>query len=86
MTKKQTLYKILNIYQDAEDTIRHLDKEFGICLYDSNTESFYHKYNYIIRKLFEQLYGNEKADLIESYVFDDTNMTFDQLYNILENE
>lgn len=86
MTKKQTLYKILNTYQDAEDIIRHLDKEFGICLYDSNMGSFYHKYNYIIRKLFEQLYGSDKADLIESYVFDDTNMTFDQLYNMLENE
>lgn len=86
MTKKQTLYKILNTYQDAEDIIRHLDKEFGIRLYDSNTESFYHKYNYIIRKLFEQLYGDDKADLIESYIFDDNNMTFDQLYNMLENE
>lgn len=86
MTKKQTLYKILSTYQGAEDIVRHLDKEFGICLYDSNVESFYHKYNYIIRKLFEQLYGDEKADLIESYVFDNNNMTFEELYYILENE
>lgn len=86
MLEKKLLKNILKFYQDSENQVRDLDRTFGICLYNSNTESFYHKYNYIIRKLFEDIYGSEKADLIESYIFDETEMDFDTLYKILNDE
>lgn len=82
MTKTELQY-ILNLYQDAENVVRHLDIDFGICLWNSKKENFYNKYNLIIRKLFEQIYSIEICDLIESYLFDNINMTFDELYNII---
>ena len=63
-----------------------LDSEFGITLHNSPDENFYNRYNYVIRKLIENLFGDIKADLIESYIFDVTDLTFDKLWELITNE
>lgn len=85
MTKEE-LKKILDSYQAAETEVMKLDSEFGICLYNSRDENFYNRYNYVIRKLFEEIYGSEKTDLIESYIFDEIDLSFDNLFKMLNNE
>lgn len=82
--KKQKLKIILDTYREAENQIRLLDMNFGICLYNSNKESFYHDYNYIIRKLFEQIFTNEQCDLIETFLFEECDLTFEGLCDRLE--
>lgn len=86
MINKEQLRTLLIRYQLAENQVRQLDTDFGICVYNSHESNFYNELNIIIRKLLESIYGEEKTDLIESFVFEETNMTFDELYNILENE
>lgn len=84
---KETLNNIIEKYKDAENQITELDGEFGICLWNATKENFYNKYNYIIFKLFEEIYGIEKEQLLEEYIFEQIDqMTFDELYNYLENE
>lgn len=78
MNKKQ-FKVILDKYSKAENIITQLDGEFGINLYYSSRENFYNLYNYIIFKLFEQLYGEYGRELIENYLFEETNITFDEL-------
>ena len=82
--KKQELKTILDTYREAENQVRLLDMDFGICLYNSNKESFYHNYNYIIRKLFEQIFTNEQCDLIETFLFEECDLTFEGLCDRLE--
>lgn len=86
MITKEEFKKILDSYQAAENQVMQLDSEFGIILYNSPDENFYNRYNYVIRKLFENLFGDIKADLIEEFVFDETELTFDKLWELLTNE
>lgn len=86
MITKNEFKKILDSYQAAENQVMQLDGEFGITLYNSSDENFYNRYNYVIRKLFENLFGDIKADLIESYIFDVTDLTFDKLWELITNE
>lgn len=86
MITKNEFKKILDSYQAAENQVTQLVNEFGIILYNSPDENFYNRYNYVIRKLFENLFGDIKADLIESYIFDETDLTFDKLWELLTNE
>lgn len=84
--KKELLNKIIEKYKEAEDQITKLDNEFGVCLWNSYNENFYNKYNYIIFKLFEEIYTPEKRELLEEYIFEQIDqMTFDELYEYLEN-
>ena len=78
MTKKD-LENIICKYNSAESEVVELDARFGICLYNSSNENFYNKYNYVIFKLFEHMFGNEGRELIEEYLFEVTNLTFDEL-------
>ena len=82
--KKRELKLILDTDREAENQVRLLDMNFGICLYNSNKESFYHDYNYIIRKLFEQIFTNDQCDLIETFLFDECDLTFEGLCDRLE--
>lgn len=84
MTKKE-LKDIIEKYQSAESDVINLDSEFGINIWNSKNENFYNKLNYVIFKLFETIYGNKGRELIENYLFEPTNITFDELYENLEN-
>lgn len=82
---KDELKNIIEKYREVEDDISKLDDKFGICIWNSKKENFYNKYNYIIFKLLENIYTPEKRELLEEYIFDQVEMTFDDLYNYLEN-
>lgn len=83
MTKKE-LETIICKYNSAESDILEMDARFGICVYNSQTENFFNKYNYVIFKLFEHLFGYEGRELIEDYIFEQTDMTFDELCETLK--
>ena len=78
MTKKE-LENLIIKYNSAESDIIEMNARFGICVYNSEDENFYNKYNYIIFKLFEYLFGENGKELIETYIFEVTDMTFDEL-------
>ena len=82
---KDELKNIIEKYREVEDDVSKLDNEFGICIWNSKKENFYNKYNYIIFKLLENIYTPEKRELLEEYIFNQVEMTFDDLYNYLEN-
>lgn len=82
---KDELKNIIEKYREVEKDVSKLDGEFGICIWNSKKENFYNKYNYIIFKLLENIYTPEKKELLEEYIFDQVEMTFDDLYNYLEN-
>lgn len=82
---KGELKNIIEKYREVEDDVSKLDNEFGICIWNSKKENFYNKYNYIIFKLLENIYTPEKKELLEEYIFDQVEMSFDDLYNYLEN-
>lgn len=82
---KDELKNIIEKYREVEDDVSKLDDKFGICIWNSKKENFYNKYNYIIFKLLENIYTPEKRELLEEYIFDQVEITFDDLYNYLEN-
>lgn len=78
MTKKE-LENLICKYNSAESDIIDMNARFGICIYNSEDENFYNKYNYVIFKLFEHMFGDEGRDLIEEYLFEVTDLAFDEL-------
>lgn len=82
---KEKLKEILNLYKSTENSITKLNDEFGICLWNAKNNNFYNNYNFIIHKLFIEIFSEDKVNLIESYLFDETDMSFDELYNLINN-
>lgn len=82
---KENLKKILECYERAHKSVLKLDEEYGVKIWDSKKENFYNQYNYIIFKLFEELFGEENRYLIEDYLFKQKDITFDDLYKTLNN-
>lgn len=80
---KAKLKKIIDKYRAAEEEIIRLDSTFGICLYNSKNENFYNKYNFVIFKLLDALFGVENRELIEDYIFEQTDITFEELCKAL---
>lgn len=83
---KELFKKIIDTYQSAEDEVSRLDREFGVCIWNAYTENFYNKYSYIIHQLFIEAFGEEKAEMIEEYLFDETSITYDNLVKFIFDE
>jgi len=81
--KKQHVKKILDRYISAEKEITDLDDKFGIRIWDSRNENFYNKFNYVIFELLDMVFTEKGRMLIEDYVFNQTNITFDELWERL---
>lgn len=77
MTKKE-LKILLDKCVESHNDVMNLNKTFGINIFMSTKENFYNKYNYVIYKLFEHIFGDFGRELIEEYVFDD-GITFVEL-------
>lgn len=77
MTKKE-LENLIVKYNSAESDIMDMNARFGICVYNSYEENFYNKYNYVIFKLFESIFGYEGKEWIETFLFEES-ITFDEL-------
>lgn len=81
---KEHLKKILDKYKSAENEVFELDNKFGIQIWNSRTENFYNKFNYVIFELISILFTEQGRELIENYLFDQINITFDELYETLQ--
>lgn len=75
---KEDLENLICKYNSAESNVIELNSRFGICLYNSHSENFYNKYNYVIFRLFEHIFGYEGREYIENYIFGN-DITFDEL-------
>ena len=77
MTKKE-LKILLDKCVESHNDVMNLNRTFGINMFMSTKENFYNKYNYVIYKLFEHIFGDFGRELIEEYVFDE-GITFVEL-------
>jgi len=78
MTKQQLL-KNIELYKETEKSIFKLDTEFGINIWDSANPNFYNNYNLIIHNLWIEIFGESNTELLENFVFEQTDMSFDEL-------
>lgn len=82
MTKKE-LEKHIKLYKDTENAIFELDKQFGINIWDSAKPNFYNNFNLIIHNLLVNIFDDKKVELLEEYIFEQNNLSFDELCNKL---
>jgi len=83
MTRSE-LQKHIDLYKKTENIISELDEKYGINFWDSATPNFYNNYNLLIHNLLVNIFGEANTCTIEEYVFDQLNISFDELCNILE--
>lgn len=78
MTRDE-LEKHIKLYKNTEDTVFELDEKYGINIWGSLNPNIYNNYNLLIHNLLVDIFGDEKTDLIESYIFEEIDITFEQL-------
>lgn len=83
MTRDE-LQKYIKLYRNTEDTVFELDEKYGINIWNSKNPNIYNNYNLLIHNLLVQIFGEDNTELIESYIFEETNLTFEQLCEILK--
>lgn len=83
MTRDE-LQKHIKLYRNTEDTVFELDEKYGINIWNSKNPNIYNNYNLLIHNLLVQIFGEDNTELIESYIFEETNLTFEQLCEILK--
>lgn len=81
---KESLKKHIDLYRLTEKNIQNLYQEHGICVWDSPKPNFYNNYNWIIHCLLLEIFNEEKVDLLEHYIFNQIDISFDELCNKLE--
>ena len=84
--KKDELREYIKLYRSAEKEITDLDDIYGVRIWDARKPNFYNTYNLLLRKLLIIIFGEENTDLIEDFIFEQTSLTFDQIYDIITNE
>lgn len=80
---KDDVEAILKEWMRIEDEVYKLDNEFGICLWNSDKETVYNRYNKMIRLFLEISFGVEVADVLEDWVFgydDSDRPSFDSVW------
>lgn len=83
MTKQQLL-KNIELYKETEESIFKLDTEFGINIWNSANPNFYNNYNLIIHNLWIEIFGENNTELLENFVFEQIDISFDELCEILK--
>lgn len=81
---KQELLKNIELYKNTEKSIFKLDEEFGINVWNSANSNFYNNYNLIIHNLWVDIFGFKNTELLENFIFEQTNISFDRLCEILQ--
>ena len=84
--KKIELKKFIDLYTSTENDISELNSKYGICIWDSKNPNFYNNYNLIIHNLLLDIFGEKKVEILEDFIFNQTNLTFDQLWEILNKD
>jgi hypothetical protein len=83
MTRDE-LQKHIELYRNTEDIVFELDEKYGINIWNSKNPNIYNSYNLLIHNLLVEIFGEDNTELIESYIFEETNLTFEQLCEILK--
>lgn len=83
MTRDE-LQKHIELYRNTEDIVFELDEKYGINIWNSKNPNIYNSYNLLIHNLLVQIFGEDNTELIENYIFEETNLTFEQLCEILK--
>lgn len=89
IVNKDELEAILNEWKAVESEVYKLDKEFGINIWDSDSETIYNRYNKIIRLFLESQFGVENADILEDWAFgyeDNNRPSFDDVWKNITKE
>lgn len=81
---RDALKKHIELYRKTEDIIRVLDSDYGINIWDSTRPNFYNNYNLLIHNLLVEIFGETKVETLEDYLFEQTDISFDKLCEILE--
>ena len=81
---KMQLLKHIELFRQTEGIIQELDSKFGINIWDSKIPNFYNNYNLLIHNLLSVIFEENQVNLIEEFIFDETNLTFDELCQILK--
>lgn len=81
---RDALKKHIELYKKTEDIIRALDSDYGINIWDSTRPNFYNNYNLLIHNLLVEIFGETKVETLEDYLFEQTDISFDKLCEILE--
>lgn len=82
MTRDE-LYKHIKLYKKTEQIIFELGNKYGIEVWNSKYPNFYNNYNLLIHNLLVSIFGEENTNLIEEYIFEQTDISFDELCKIL---
>lgn len=82
--RKSQLKEYIDLYRETEKSITDLDDKFGIRIWDSKDSNFYNNYNLMLHKLLVIIFDEVKVDLLEDYIFEQIEMTFDELCKALE--
>lgn len=83
MTRDE-LQKHIELYRNTEDIVFELDEKYGINIWNSKNPNIYNSYNLLIHNLLVEIFGEDNTELIENYIFEETNLTFEQLCEILK--
>lgn len=82
MTRDE-LKQHIALYKKTEDEVFELENKFGIRIWDSKEPNFYNNYNLMIHRLLADIFGEVKSELIEDYIFEQVNISFDELCEYL---
>lgn len=83
MTRDE-LQKHIELYRNTEDIVFELDEKYGINIWNSRNPNIYNNYNLLIHNLLVQIFGEKNTELIESYIFEESELTFEQLCETLK--
>ena len=87
---KDDVEAILREWRKIEKDVFALDRDYGICLWNSSKETVYNRYNKMIKMFLEMSFGEEIVDIMEDWAFgynDSDRPSFDSLWeNIVVNK
>ena len=77
--------EMIDVIDSAENQVDKLYHQFGIDLWSSPQANFYNKYNYVIHNLWVKIFGEQKTELIEHYIYnlEPEERDFDALWRII---
>ena len=80
---KQKFKDLIQLYINTENIIKELDTKYGIRIWDSKNPNFYNNYHLMIHNLFVEIFGGLNTDVLEDYLWEQTDISFDKLCDIL---
>lgn len=78
MTRDE-LQKHINLYRNTEYLVLELKNKYGIDIQNSSTPNIYNNYNLLIHNLLVSIFGDLNVDLIEEYIFNQIDISFEEL-------